>query len=958
MSLKDFWKTVIESRLLTREQCQALHKEYTASQPAQSSAQTLAEWLVEKRSLSRYQTKILLAGRSGPFFYGDYRVYDRIAQGQFSGRFRATHAPTSHPASLEFLTGPALQDAQQWRAAAQRCQQLGKLKHPHFAKVYEPVDLTQFKFAAVEDSTGTEVSSLLERGPLNATDAARIVRHAALALAAMHESGVIHGDIQPRSLLIDKNGCGRLLVAPFALPLGVQDDTVDRLQSRGDYLAPELGQPGKKPDALTDIYALGCVLYQLLSGSPPFAGGDLATKLQRHANEAIAPLEPFGVPEALTQVVAYMMAKNSEVRFQQAAVVAEQLAGQLPADQLQMQPTPVPASLPKYQGWIQQKQQAVSAPKTSQAVTESAPTPMIVADTSPTARIIKKPAEGGDFADTWLTKKNITLLAAGLGGFAVLLIGLVIMLQLGGDKPDEVGKKEDEKIVDPGIKPLEKKDNGTPSDTSNGQPKTTGSGASAQVVVKDDGALLWASPTTGEKIDFSYVPMGARIFLHCRPAEIVANPRGEQVLSALGPDFASARKSWETVSGFTLSDVEQMVVSFHDNSGGRPRVHIVSRLKAAQGVNELLAKWGNPAAKNHEGKTYYETRGWAIYVPTEENGSLFTMGSPDEIKICIETGGAPPTMRRELGQLRDTSDSSRHVSLLLTPNYLFSDGEKLFSGSTQRISEPLEWFFGDGLQATSFSMHLGDQFYIEMRLISQLGRDRVMLAQEFRDRINEIPGKIRDYVALRLNPPDYWRKLSFAFPAMITRLHLMTRVGDDDGQTVLNAVLHPSAASNMALAAELTMAQTPGAVAIVGTPTESKTPKTIQELLNHRTSMSFSQKSLEFAMADIATDIKEDLDDLPFNFQVKIVGADLEKDGLTRNQQIRGVSEKDKTVAEILTAVVVTAMATGEPITAPSQKMIWVVGPNPENASEQIILVTTRKAAAEKGYTVPKVFTE
>ena len=78
---------------------------------------------------------------------------------------------------------------------------------------------------------------------------------------------------------------------------------------------------GRLPDPLTDIYALGCTLYALLAGQPPFAGGSLQQKLARHATEPIRPLESMGVPQPIAQLVAYLMAKNPAVRYQSAALV-------------------------------------------------------------------------------------------------------------------------------------------------------------------------------------------------------------------------------------------------------------------------------------------------------------------------------------------------------------------------------------------------------------------------------------------------------------------------------------------------------------------------------------------------------------------------------------------------------------------------------------------------------------
>ena len=88
VAIPEFWKLVIESRLLTAEQCGKLGADFGHVKGAanQSNARTLAEWLVSRNALSRYQSTVLLAGRAGPFYYGDYRVYDRVECCLFSTR--------------------------------------------------------------------------------------------------------------------------------------------------------------------------------------------------------------------------------------------------------------------------------------------------------------------------------------------------------------------------------------------------------------------------------------------------------------------------------------------------------------------------------------------------------------------------------------------------------------------------------------------------------------------------------------------------------------------------------------------------------------------------------------------------------------------------------------------------------------------------------------------------------
>ena len=98
--------------------------------------------------------------------------------------------------------------------------------------------------------------------------------------------------------------------------------------------------------------------------------------------------------------------------------------------------------------------------------------------------------------------------------------------------------------------------------------------------------------------------------------------------------------------------------------------------------------------------------------------------------------------------------------------------------------------------------------------------------------------------------------------------------------------------------------------------------------------------------------------ELPFPFEIKILGADLQLGGITQNQSIRDFEARDKTLAEILTAMVMKAnpITTVKAPSEPDQKLIWVVGPDPSDASRNIILITTRDAAAKKNYTLPDVF--
>ena len=256
ISIADFWKVLDASRLLAPEQVQQLAADFGRVKGAgeQASGKTLAEWLVTRNVLSRYQATILIAGRPGPFYYGDYKVYDRVDGGRLGGQFRAVHAPTGHPVLLQFLTGPVVGDPQLWAAAANDALALAGIVSPHVARLLEPVDLQSFKFLVTEDLRGESLDQRLAAGRLHPAEATRIARLAAIGLAQMHQCGRIHGDVRPANVLLEpaanQSGNVKLLLDPTQPPGAIdfsQQQPGSRLAQMADYLAPELATPGRAP---------------------------------------------------------------------------------------------------------------------------------------------------------------------------------------------------------------------------------------------------------------------------------------------------------------------------------------------------------------------------------------------------------------------------------------------------------------------------------------------------------------------------------------------------------------------------------------------------------------------------------------------------------------------------------------------------------------------------------------
>lgn len=369
-SIPLFWKLIVDSQLLKPKECRKLAEEFTQQVGgSEKASDALAEWLVKKGAISQYQANVLLAGQAGPFVYGDYKIYDRIESGRLTGIFRALHIGSRHKVCLMFLTGPELQDPQAVQRVAQQASAANRASagHPHLFRCYQLVDLGTFKFLVTEDIQGKRVERVLDKqGALPVSEACRIARHAALGLARLHAMGVMHGEIRPTNLWLDPQKKVKLFHFPLARdplapprPIGPWlAEPGQKAPAEADYVAPEVAH-GAAPDARSDVYSLGCTLYQMLTNRVPFAGKDgqpcdLRTKLAMHANDAATPLERINpsIPPGLAKVVSYMMQKSPDLRYQQASSVVEALLPYLkPGDEQSPQPVTTPKSQ-AYEAWL------------------------------------------------------------------------------------------------------------------------------------------------------------------------------------------------------------------------------------------------------------------------------------------------------------------------------------------------------------------------------------------------------------------------------------------------------------------------------------------------------------------------------------------------------------------------------------------------------------------------------
>jgi predicted Ser/Thr protein kinase len=190
-----------------------------------------------------------------------------------------------------------------------------QIEHPNVIPVYAAGEDQGRLFIAMRYVQGVDLGALLARGGALAPErAARLVAQAADALDAAHARGLVHRDVKPGNILVD--GSDHVYLTDFGLTKRSADTrgmtATGMFVGTVDYIAPEQVE-GRRIDGRADIYALGCVLYELLSGTVPFPRDSDVAKIFAHVNDSPAPLT--GIPPELAAAVARAMAKRPEDRF-------------------------------------------------------------------------------------------------------------------------------------------------------------------------------------------------------------------------------------------------------------------------------------------------------------------------------------------------------------------------------------------------------------------------------------------------------------------------------------------------------------------------------------------------------------------------------------------------------------------------------------------------------------------
>jgi len=206
-----------------------------------------------------------------------------------------------------------------------------KLSHPHILPIYDSGEASGELYYVMPYVAGESLRALLNREhQLPVDEALRIAAEVASALDHSHRHGIIHRDIKPENILLED---GQALVADFGIARAVSAVGEGKLTSTGvslgtpAYMSPEQGMADPNLDGRTDIYSLGCVLYEMLAGSPPFTGRTTQALIARHSLDAVPSLTTVRqtIPEDVEDVVLCALAKVPADRFSTAREFADAL---------------------------------------------------------------------------------------------------------------------------------------------------------------------------------------------------------------------------------------------------------------------------------------------------------------------------------------------------------------------------------------------------------------------------------------------------------------------------------------------------------------------------------------------------------------------------------------------------------------------------------------------------------
>jgi serine/threonine protein kinase len=329
---KAYLQCIIRSGLLNREQLVVSMR--ALPRTLWSEPETIAQHLIDRGELTRYQADKLLRGSYRGLVLGPFRILEPIGKGGISIVYLAADSRSGEQVAIKtFQPKSTALDARALARFQREMELSRRLDHSHIAYTYEVGCSNGTHYLAMEYVQGKSLGRLVaDEGPLTLARTARLFVEVASALEHAHSCGLIHRDLKPSNIMVSADDHAKVLDFGLALVKG-ELELVEVIGGKGyavgtvDYMPPEQAQDSSKVDERSDLYSLGCSMYYALTGRPPFPVGTKIEKLRKHLKARPEPLLQLreDLHPDFAAIVAKLMAKRPAGRYASARAVERKL---------------------------------------------------------------------------------------------------------------------------------------------------------------------------------------------------------------------------------------------------------------------------------------------------------------------------------------------------------------------------------------------------------------------------------------------------------------------------------------------------------------------------------------------------------------------------------------------------------------------------------------------------------
>ncbi len=248
-----------------------------------------------------------------------YEILQMLGEGGMGAVYKARDRELNRLVALKVIRPELAQDPGILQRFKQEILLSSKVTHRNVVRIYDLGETETFKFITMEYVEGKDLRSLLtEKHKLPAQEAIAIIQQVFSGLGAAHREGIIHRDLKPGNIMVDAQG--RVVVMDFGLARTIASDGMTRtglMVGTMEYMSPEQAQ-AKELDARSDIFTVGLILYELLSGKMPYAADSAVASLLKRTHERAAPVSDHdaAIPRSVSSIVAKCLERDPKQRYQ------------------------------------------------------------------------------------------------------------------------------------------------------------------------------------------------------------------------------------------------------------------------------------------------------------------------------------------------------------------------------------------------------------------------------------------------------------------------------------------------------------------------------------------------------------------------------------------------------------------------------------------------------------------